>query len=217
VPTPFWARVLLWLGLPVVAASILFLVVRAAWWLPLPGPLRVIRELPGVPATVVAVAVGTLAGLTLAVLADRESLTVRLTPTEVVLSRPGSVRSVPLPEVAVAFPDRDDLVLLGHTGRELAREPSLVSPQRLREPFTAHGIPWADADPYLASYRRWVPGLPELPETAHALLTARQKALESGDGRDVQELRDELGRLGYAVRDDHKRQYWRRADGDYIH
>ena len=213
-PTPLWARVLIWLGLPLAGAAILFLVVRAAWWLPLPGPLRVIRELPGGPATVVAVAVGTLAGLILAGLADRESLTVRLTPTEVVLARPGSARSVPLPEVAVAFPDRDDLVLLGPTGRELAREPSLLSPQRLRGAFTAHGIPWADADPYLASYRRWVPSLPELPETAHALLTARQKALDSGDGRDAQELRDELGRLGYAIRDDRKRQYWRRADGD---
>jgi hypothetical protein len=58
-----------------------------------------------------------------------------------------------------------------------------------------------------------VPGLPELPATAQALLAARQKALQSGDDGDKREFRAELGRLGYVVRDDRKRQYWRQADG----
>jgi hypothetical protein len=58
-----------------------------------------------------------------------------------------------------------------------------------------------------------VPGLPELPATAHALLAARQKAVDSGDDSDKRELRSELGRLGYVIRDDRKRQYWRQADG----
>ncbi|WP_433295793.1 YqeB family protein [Actinoplanes sp. CA-030573] len=213
VPTPWWARLLTWLGLPLAGAALLFLAVRVVWWLPLPGPLSLIRELPGTAATIAAAAAGALLGLVLAGLADRESLTVRITRADVMLTRPGSTVAVPRPDIAVAFPDRDRLVLLGRTGRELAREPSHLSARRLRAAFTGNGIAWADQDPYLASYRRWVPGLPELPETAHALLAARQKAIESGDENDQRDLRGELARLGYVIRDDRKRQHWRRADG----
>lgn len=213
VPTPWWGRVLLWLCLPALGAALLLFAVRAVGWLPLPGPLDLVRDLPEPAATITATVVGAALGLVLSGLVDRESLTVRITPEEVVLARPGTTHAVPRREVAVAFPDRDQLVLLGHTGREVGREPSNLHLTRLRPAFTANGIAWADQDPFLASYRRWVPDLPELPATAHALLAARQAALTSGDDRDLRELRAELGRLGYVVRDDHKRQYWRKADG----
>ncbi|GIF17935.1 hypothetical protein Ate02nite_06650 [Paractinoplanes tereljensis] len=212
-PTPWWARALGWLGLPLTGGGLLLLIVRVAGWLPLPGPFALIRELPTTAAATVAVAIGVLLGLVLAVFVDRESLTVRIGPAEVVLSRPGSACSVPRGEVAVAFPDREQLVLLGRTGRELAREPCHLSARRLRAAFTERGIAWADQDPYLSSYRRWVPGLPEIPATAHALFAARQAAVKSGDESDQRELRTELGHLGYVIRDDHKRQYWRQADG----
>jgi hypothetical protein len=213
VPTPRWVRVLAWLGLPLAGGALLLLAVRASWWLLLPGPFALIRRLPTPAAEVVAVAAGVLLGLVLAALADRTSLTVRVSLTEVLLSRPGTESRVPRGEVAVAFTERDQLVLLSRTGRELAREPSHLSARRLRAAFAEHGIAWADGDPYLSVYRRWVPGLPEIPPTAHALFAARQTALTSGDESDQRELRVELGRLGFVVRDDHKRQYWRQADG----
>jgi len=213
VPTPWWARVIVWLGLPAAGAALLLLLLRVAARVPLPGWLRPIRELPEPAGTIGATTLGVLAGVVLAAMVDSESLTVRITPTEVVLSRPGRVHSVPRAGVSVAFPDRDQLVLLGRTGQELAREPSHLIRRRLRAAFAEHGIAWAEQDPYLASYRRWVPGLPELPAAAHALFAARQRALASGDERDQRELREELSRLGYVVRDDHKRQHWRRADG----
>ncbi|MFC7279156.1 hypothetical protein ACFQS1_34780 [Paractinoplanes rhizophilus] len=213
VPTPWWARVLVWLCLPALGAALLYLVIRVAGWLPLPGPFSLARELPEPAATIAATALGALLGLILAGLVDRESLTVRITLAEVVLSRPGATVAVPRADVTVAFPDRDQLVLLGRTGRELAREPCHLSAHRLRAAFAANGIAWADQDPYLSSYRRWVPGLPELPAAAHALFAARQKALDAGDDADKRELRSELGRLGYVVRDDRKRQHWRPADG----
>lgn len=208
---------LVWLCLPAAGAALLLLVVRVLGWLPLPGPLPgpldLIRRLPEPAAAIGAASLGAVLGLVLAALIDHESLTVRITPGEVVLTRPGTTHTVPRREVAVAFPDRDQLVLLGRTGRELGREPSNLSLRRLRPAFAANGIAWADHDPYLESYRRWVPDLPEVPATAQALLAARQSALRSGDERDQRELRAELGRLGYVVRDDHKRQYWRKADG----
>jgi hypothetical protein len=218
VATPIWARVAAWTGLPVLGAALLLGVDRLADvvvqvpWAPLRGPFRLIQGLPEPAATYGALALGAVAGLVLAALVDAESLTVRLTRTEVQLSRPGTRRVVPRADVAVAFRDGDRLVLLGRTGRELAREPSHVSAALLARAFTGNGIAWSDTDPYADAYRRWIPDSPEVPAEAHAVFAARQKALGSGDQRDLTELREELARLGYVVRDDRKRQYWRRVE-----
>jgi hypothetical protein len=213
VPTPKWARALGWLGLPAVGAVLLYLLLRAAAWMPLPGPFELIRELPETIASIVAAAAGAVIGLVLAGLADQESLTVRLTATDVVLTRPGYRRTLARADVAVAFVERDRLVLLGRTGRELAREPSHLSRAKLSAAFRAHSTAWSEQDPYLETYRRWVPDLPDVPAAAGAVFAARQTALRENDESDVKELREELSRLGFVVRDDHKRQYWRRVDG----
>ena len=102
-------------------------------------------------------------------------------------------------------------MLLGRTGRELAREPSTFAPKRLAPAFRSQGIAWSDQDPYADAYRRWIPDSPDVPADANAVFAARQEALKSGDERDIAELREELGRLGFVVRDDRKRQYWRRV------
>lgn len=218
VATPIWARVLSWAGLPMLGAALVVgldrladVVVRLPW-APLRGPARLVREVPEPQATYVALALGALAGLVLAWFAEAESLTVRVSGAEVLLSRPGIRRTVPRAEVAVAFSEGDRLVLLGRTGRELAREPAHLSARRLAAAFAAHGIAWSDRDPYADAYRRWVPDTPDVSDQANAVFAARQKALGGGDSRDAAELRDELARLGYVVRDDHKRQYWRRVD-----
>ena len=213
VPTPRLVRVLVWLGLPAVGAALLLFAVRVLDWLPFSGPFGVLRHLSPGLGTIVALAAGAVLGLVLAALVDRESLTVRLTGTEVLLTRPGTTRAVPRGEVAVAFRDRDQLVLLGRTGRELAREPCHLAAPRLRAAFAQHGVPWVDDDPYRAAYRRWVPGLPDVPAAADAIFAARQQAVEAGDDGDRRELREELGRLGIVVRDRGRRQYWRKADG----
>ena len=215
VATPWWARALVWTGLPLVGAGLGRGLVRLAGalaelWVPFRGVFRVVRDLPEPHVTIGAVALGAVAGLVLAYFVDQESLTVRLSPAEIVLSRPGATRTVARADVAVAFRDRDRLVLLGRTGRELAHEPCHLSPGRLAPAFAAQGVPWAEQDPYADSYRRWVPGLPDVPE---ALFVARDKALRSGDTGDADDLRAELGRLGYVLRDDRKRQYFRRVGG----
>lgn len=194
-------------------AALVLLLLGVFVWLPLPGPLDLVRNLPDDVAPVVSVAVGAVLGLVFAGLVDRESLTVQLTMTDVVLTRPGTRRTLPRGEVAVAFRDRDQLILLGRTGRELAHEPCHLSKPKLQTAFSSYGVAWADQDPYLDAYRRWVPDLPELPPSANAVFVARQKALDAGDEADKRELREELGRLGLVVRDQRKRQYWRRVDG----
>ena len=216
VATPWWIRAAVWLCLPITGAGVLLAVDRFAdrWvrlsWAPWRWVGRLIHQVPEPQATVGVLVVGVAAGLVLAFFVDQESLTVRLSADEIVLTRPGVTRVVPRADVAVAFRDRDRLVLLGRTGRELAREPAHLAPRRLAARFTAHGVPWAERDPYADAYRRWVPGLPDVPD---AVFAARDKAVRSGDSRDAEELRGELARLGYVVRDDRRRQYFRPING----
>jgi hypothetical protein len=217
VATPIWARAAVWAGLPVVGAALVLgldrladVVVRLSW-APMRGPFRLIQSIPEPQATIGALVLGAIAGLILAGLVDAESLTVRFSGFEVVLHRPGVTRTVARSDLAVAFREKDKLILLGRTGRELAREPFNVAPKRLAAAFRSQGIAWADQDPYADSYRRWIPNSPEVPADADAVFAARQEALKSGDERDITELREELGRLGFVVRDDHKRQYYRRV------
>jgi len=218
VATPIWVRAAVWAGLPVVGAALLLGVDRIAEfvvrlpWAPLRGPFKLIQDLPEPQATIGALVLGAVAGLVLAGFVDAESMTVRMSRTDVRLHRPGTDRTVPRSEVAVAFTDGDQLVLLSRTGRELAREPSHLSAERLAHAFARHGIAWADQDPYAEAYRRWVPDLPEVGADANAAFAAREKALRGGDRSDAAELREELARLGFVVRDRQKRQYWRRVD-----
>ena len=217
VTTPLWARVALWTLLPAAGAGLLLGVDRVADfvvrlpWAPLRAVFRLIQDLPEPAATIGALTVGGAAGLVLAGFVDAESLTVRITGTEILLSRPGVRRTVPRGDVAVMYRDGDRLVLLGRTGRELAREPFHLSPRRIEPVLRTHGIPWAERDPYAGAYRRWVPDTPEVPGAANAVFAERQRALDRGDGRDADELRVELGRLGFVVRDERKRQHWRRV------
>jgi hypothetical protein len=205
VATSVWARAAAWIGLPLAGAGLLLAVDRIADAVvrlpvaPLRGLFRAVQGMPEPHNTIGALTLGAAAGLVLAWFVDAESLTVRFTRTEVMLIRPHARAVVPTGEVAVAFRDRDRLVLLGRTGRELAREPAHLSPRRLAPAFRAHGIAWADGDPYADAYRRWIPGSPEVPADANAVF--------------ADELRGELARLGFVVRDDHKRQYWRHVDG----
>lgn len=216
VATPRWIRAAVWSGFPAAGAGLGWLVHQLPGWLlrvpfvPMRGPLRLVDRLPEPEATIGAMLLGAIAGLVLAGLDDRESLTVRVSGTEVTLARPGTTRTVERGAVAVAYREGDQLVLLGPTGRELAREPSHLPARRLAPVF---GPAWSDRDPYADSYRRWVPDLPDVPAEAAALFAARQQALDRGDGDDARELRDELARLGFVLRDQKKRQHFRRTDG----
>lgn len=215
VATPGWARLAVWTLVPAAGIGLGWVVHELPGWIlrmpfvPMLGVLRAVDRIPEPWAMIGALLLGAAAGLVLAALIDQESLTVRISGTEVTLTRPGTTRTVPRGAVAVAYREGDQLVLLGPTGRELAREPSHLGTPRLAAAF---GPVWAERDPYAGSYRRWVPDLPEVPAEAAALFAARQRALDSGDGDDARELRDELARLGFVTRDEKKRQHFRRTD-----
>jgi hypothetical protein len=217
VADPPWVPVLVWLLLPAVGAALGWLVLPAAgWigerdWIPLPGAVDAVARLPLGWGRPVAAALGALGGVLMAAEAVRDSLRVAIRQDRVALRRKGTETDVSRSAVAAVFADRGRLVALDAAGREVARVKSDQSRARLAAAFTEHGWPWRDGDPYADSYRRWVPGLPDLPAGADALLTAREKALRRDDGADAEALRAELSRLGLVVRDEHKHQHWRRT------
>lgn len=217
---PAWAKRLWRFGFPVLGLGAGGLVrwgadwVASLPWAPLQGPFKVLASLPEPLTTIVALVLGAAAGLYLAYEAEKESLTVTVGGDRVGLSR-FEAAPVELPRASVGggFLDGKQLVLLGPAGEELAREKhSGLDPDRLRVAFGTHGYRWhADGDPYRDDYRRWVPGIPDLPAGADAVLRAREQALRKGEHDDAAELRTELGKLGVVVREERHRQYWRRV------
>jgi hypothetical protein len=219
-----WVRVLMWTGLSLLGAGAGWLLKSVAGWVaslpwaPLQGPFELADQLIasfGEPqATIGALAIGTVAGLVLAFFAEQESLTVAVSHGQVSMKRGEFARRIERASVNAVFLDGKQLVLLGREAEELAREASDLDAERIQAAFLAHGYPWrADGDPYKDEYRLWVEDTPDLPAGADALLKARARALGRGDdGReDAAELRAELARLGVVVREEKKRQYWRRV------
>lgn len=215
---PRWVWALIWIVFPALGAAVgLMLQASAGWvagltWAPLQGPFRLVASIDEPYATVGSLAVGAAAGLALAVMAAQDTLTVTVCADVAGLRRGDQpAREFTRSAVVGVFADAKHLVLLGSGAVELARERHDLDGAAVRDAFTAHGWPWLPADPHAAEYRRWVPGDPGLPPGADALLAARAIAVAKGDGGDMAELRGELARLAVVVRDERKRQYWRRS------
>jgi hypothetical protein len=217
VSAPTFDRAVVWLGLPALGALAGWLLKLVASW---------VADLPRVPfrpvftfiasidepyATVGALVLGAALGVVVAVIAEREALTVTVSGWRARLARgDGTATEVSRSDVDSVFMDGKNLVLLHASGGELARESTDLRPDALREAFTRHGYRWlADGDPHADDFRLWVDDMPGLPEGADALLKARARALEKRRDRDAAELRRELGRLGVVIRDERRRQYWR--------
>lgn len=226
VAEPTWARALVWIGFPLLGAGAGWLLkAMAGWvaslpWAPFQGPFTLVDRLVasfGEPqATIGALSVGAVAGLVLSFVAAEERLTVSVSGDRTSIARGEASRAIERRSVGAVFLDGKELVVLGRAGEELAREASDLGADRLRAAFLTHGYPWrADGDPYKNEYRLWVEETPGLPAGANALLKARARALGKGDdGKgDAAELRAELARLGIVVRQEDRRQYWRRGGG----
>ncbi|SDH92980.1 hypothetical protein SAMN05421505_12712 [Sinosporangium album] len=213
----WWSHLLLWLVFPLVGAGLGWLLPTLSDWLvgsPFEGPLKLIQSIPDPWLAVGAPIVGALLGLTVSAIALHEALVVTVADERVNLKREGRSLDFDRSAVSAAFVDAKHLVLLGHDGVELARERcDDLSVAELAAAFTGHGYRFLDEDPHKSEFRRWVPGMSGLPDGADAVLTARQKALDKGNSRDIHELREELSKIGVVVRQEKKRQYLRLAQG----
>ena len=212
-------RALVWIGFPLIGAGAGWLLKwLAGWatslpWVPFQGPLELVASIPEPYATIGSLALGIVGGLVVAALAEQDYVRVTVADDQVTIARGGSSRRVRRASIAAVFLDGKQLVLLGQATDELVREGGdLPGAKRLQAAFAARGYPWEPGgDPHKDEYRRWVEDLPDLPAGADAILRARARALDRGDSQDAAQLRQELGRLGIVVREEGKRQLWRRT------
>ncbi|MEV5975999.1 hypothetical protein [Streptomyces sp. NPDC052114] len=211
--------VLLLVGLPLLGLLLGLALPRLARWasgspvLPWRDGVEFVGRLDAPWQTALVMAAGLVAGLVLAFVALAEPMTVKLTDERVVVEQDDRTRSFERADVAAVFLDGRQLVLLGADSGELARGRHEARPAELAEAFRAHGYPWRAADPHAALFRRWIPGTPDLPAEAHALLAARKAALKRDAARDARDLVETVRGLGYVVRDERSEQYWRPLTG----
>ncbi|MEO3851252.1 hypothetical protein ABGB09_27115 [Streptomyces sp. B8F3] len=208
-------RLLLLAGLPALGLFLGWLVPRVAdevaglKWAPMKGPFELVASFDdgwtAVAGPVVGLVLGLGGGLLLYVLAMRvtfEDDTIRI-------DKDGESRILARAEVAAAFLDKDRLVILDAASRQLLRRPTDLESADLARGFTAHGYRWLHEDPYAGCYHRWVRDSAELSAAANAVVKAREHALKKKNATDVEELREEAQRLGYVLREEGTRQYWR--------
>lgn len=213
---PRWMKGILYVGLPAIGLVVGYFIPRLAdWasgldWIPFQGPVELVAGFDGWWVALITTVIGLVGGLILAGMAMDESLEATVTDDEVRFKLNGKTRTFARPDVRGVFLDDKQLVLLGPATEELAREKHESTPAQIAAAFESHGYPWLpDGDPHAGDFRRWVEDTPDLPGAVNALLKARARALEKDEETDIAELRTEVMKLGYVIRDDDARQYWR--------
>lgn len=209
-------RVLLFVGCSVLGLALgYFIPLIAKWaltlpWVPYEGQLKLITSVPGLWATVIASLLGLAVGLWFAQEVIKDTLHVVVSGETIRLEKDGAVQELTRQTIITVFLDGKQLVILGNAGEELARETCDWASGRIAGALTEHGYPWSsDGDPYKDQFRRWVLDTPELPPAVNALLKAREIALQKKEKDEAKELRREVSKLGFVVKDEETRQYWR--------
>ncbi|MBG0562894.1 YqeB family protein [Actinoplanes aureus] len=199
--------------LGLVLAAVLPMVARWALDLDIPLPFRPVWVVAGSIDRwwELAVQAAILAGLGAVVTMEilRRTASVTVGSDEVSLELADDRRTLPRADIEAIYRDGDALVVLDRESRQAFRGEARAGAAVLERAFREFGYPWRDADPFAELYHRWVPDTGLLPVAADAVLSARAVALRKKAGKEAGELRDTLQKLGYAVRDDGDKQFWR--------
>lgn len=181
-------------------------------WVPFEGPMRLIHSIDGSWVGIALTLLGLLAGLAVANISIRETLIITITGKEVQLDKDGHTQTIERKDVQTIFLDGKQLVILGESGYELARGTIDESPVKVKGGFEQYRYPEVtEGDPYMDLYRRWIPDDPAISSSANAVMRAREKALKEKNKEEIADLRNELAKMGYVVRDEKTRQYWRQV------
>ncbi|GLI04079.1 hypothetical protein YDYSG_01090 [Paenibacillus tyrfis] len=209
-------RILLFVGCSALGIALgYFIPLIAKWaltlpWVPFQGPLKLITAFSGVWVTIVTSVLGLLAGLWFAEEVIKDTLHVVVSGETIRLEKDGTVQKFMRETIGSVFLDGKQLVILGNNGEEHARETYDWASERIAGALTEHGYPWSPGgDPYQDQFRRWVLDTPDLPPAVNALLKAREVALQKKERGEAKELRREVSKLGFVVKDEETRQYWR--------
>ena len=213
---PLGERIVIFVGVPVVGLLIgltLPFVARWALGLSVGLPMRPVFRFVAAVDRPWEIAVNLVLWLVLGLLVVRsamaESARLTITDAELRLDQGDWSRTVPRVAIEVVFAEGKRLVVLDRESRQLVNEPVQAPMAVVSDALRACGYPWRDDDPYDGLYRRWWTDTPELPEAVNKVLAARELALRRKAADEVRELTEAVQRLGFAVREEGPRQYWR--------
>lgn len=178
-------------------------------WVPFGFVLDIVGAPQGPWPMVGVIAGAGVAGLVLGVVICIDCLMVTMDDDEIRFHRHLETTSAPRAGVAAVFVDDRDLVVLAHDSSILLRGHHESESRSIAEACAVHGFPWRNEDPFADSFHRWVAGTGDLPPGVDALLVARERVLKKKDHNDADELRTEIERAGFTVREEKHRQYWR--------
>jgi hypothetical protein len=177
--------------------------------LPLRGLFRVIGSWETIWVVLACVGAGLLVGAALASAGGLNSLRVTVSESMIEIARGDARCRLARERILAAFADGKTLVVLDRESRQVAREPCEVPIAEMARAFRAYDYPWLAADPYAALYRPWARGEGDLPVRADHLLALREGSLEKKDRHRAGCLRVELENIGFTVREEGDRQFWR--------
>ncbi|MDL4770673.1 MULTISPECIES: YqeB family protein [Thermomonosporaceae] len=177
--------------------------------LPMRGPLEFVGDLRAPWQVAICAAAGLALGAGLAFMAMADGMRLKVTGARIEARRDGRSEVIDGDTVAAVFLDGKRLVVLDAGSRQVLRGEAQASASALAEAFRAHGYPWLDADPYAGLFHAWTPHTPELPAEVNAVLESRRAALKAGEDGEVRVLDEAVEKLGFTVRDEKDRQYWR--------
>jgi hypothetical protein len=213
---PLGDRIVIFLGVPVVGLLIglaLPFVARWALGLSVGLPMRPVFRVVGAVDRPWEIAANLALWLVLGLLVVRsaviESARLTITDAELRLDRGDWSRTVPRTDIEAAFAAGKRLVVLDRESRQLVNEPVRAQMAAVSDALRVRGYPWHADDPFDGLYRRWWTDTPELPEAVNRVLAARELALKRKAADEVRELGEAVQRLGFAVREEGPKQYWR--------
>lgn len=185
-----------WFG-PAIARGLAGLIERTP--LPVHGLIRLLGDLDHAWSLPILGGAGLVGGIALAVAAAHEAPVLEVTADHLEHRERDHERWVERAEVATAFRDGTDLVLLRPDGGLHARLGVDDLPAaRLRDALETFGWPLREDDPFDADFKPWADGRPAFTAEENALLRRRR---ESGkDAAAVRALDDELTQADLVVR-----------------
>ncbi|MEK5645832.1 hypothetical protein BK138_32105 [Paenibacillus rhizosphaerae] len=124
-------------------------------WFPLQGPLELVASINEKWAVMVTAFLGLMAGVWLSAEAIKDSLVLKISDDEVILNIKKTDRRFLKSDIASVFLEGKQLILVGHTGSELARESYESTPAHIADTFVSHGYPWSsEGNPFKANSMR---------------------------------------------------------------
>lgn len=181
-------------------------------WIPfIQGPLNLIASFDSPWTIVVTTILGIITGIILTILAYNYTLTITVTEQKLSFGLNEEHWYFFKKDIKAVFIEKKEVVVLSKKDVELFRCKSELKARHIKPTLLNYDYLFIEKNPFEDEFKKWVPELPELSRSAHALLKARERSVKEKDIENCLELSQELAKIGVSVRDRNQQQYFRKT------